>query len=121
MTHIYSKIRDYKLNNKGRAKGFIDLIELLLASVTFPLAIRLTKVYFIPEMEVRTLEGIIFFAFILMSWFVLSRITAMAKIPRTQRYLTLAIQFARSSFIVFVGLLAIRLFSGSNPFLHFLS
>jgi len=60
MTHIYSKIRDYRLNNKGRAKGFIDLIELLLASVTFPLAIRLTKRFLIPEMEVKTLEAIYF-------------------------------------------------------------
>ena len=108
MTHIYSKIRDYRLNNKGRAKGFIDLIELLLASAAFPLAIWLTKGYFIPEMEVKTFEAIFFFAFILMSWFVLSRITGMAKIPRTQRYLTQAFQFARSSFIVFVGLLAIK-------------
>ena len=108
MTHIYSKIRDYKLNNKGRAKGFIDLMELLLASITFPLTIWLTKKYIIPDMEVKTLEAIFFFAFILMSWFVLSRITAMAKIPRTQRYLTLAFQFARSAFIVFIGLLVIK-------------
>ena len=108
MTHIYSKIRDYRLNNKGRAKGFIDLIELLLASATFPLAIRLTKRFLNAEMEVKTVEAIFFFAFILMSWFVLSRVTAMAKIPRTQRYLTQAFQFARSSFIVFVGLLIIK-------------
>ncbi|MCK5221604.1 MAG: hypothetical protein KAR14_08490, partial [Candidatus Aminicenantes bacterium] len=108
MTHIYSKIRDYKLNNKGRAKGIIDLIELLLTGVTYPLALYLTKRFFIPEMEVKTLEAIIFLAFILMSWFVLSRITAMAKIPRTQRYLTLAFQFLRSAFIVFIGLLAVK-------------
>ena len=109
MTHIYSKIKDYRLNNKGRAKGFIDLVELLLASATFPLAIWLSIRYFIPDMEVKTLEGLFFFAFILMSWFVLSRVTAMAKIPRTQRSLTLAFQFARSTFIVFVGLLAIKI------------
>ncbi len=108
MTHIYSKIRDYRLNNKGRAKGLIDLMELLLASLAFPFAIWMTRKYFIPEMEVKTLEAIFFFAFILMSWFVLSRITAMAKIPRTQRYMTLAFQFARSTFIVFIGLLAIK-------------
>lgn len=108
MTHIYSKIRDYRLNNKGRAKGLIDLMELLLASLAFPFAIWMTRKYFIPEIEVKTLEAIFFFAFILMSWFVLSRITAMAKIPRTQRYMTLAFQFARSTFIVFIGLLAIK-------------
>ena len=108
MTHIYSKIKDYKLNNKGRAKGFIDLMELLLASITFPLTIWLAKKFLIPDMEVKTLEAIFFFAFILMSWFVLSRITAMAKIPRTQRYLTLAFQFARSAFIVFIGLILVK-------------
>ncbi len=109
MTHIYSKIADYKLNNKGRAKGLIDLFELLLVSITFPLAISFTKKYFIPDMEIKTLEAIFFFAFILMSWFVLSRITAMAKIPRTQRYLTLAFQFTRNAFIIFVGLLAVKI------------
>jgi exopolysaccharide biosynthesis polyprenyl glycosylphosphotransferase len=108
MTRIYSKIKDYKLNNKGRAKAVIDLVELILASITFPVAIWITKTFFIPEMEVRTMEGIFFFAFILMSWFVLAHITAMAKIPRTQRYLTQAIQFARSVFIVFIGLLVVK-------------
>ncbi len=108
MTHIYSKIRDYKLNNKGRAKGFIDLVELILASVAFPLSISWTKMFFIPEMEVHTVEALLFFAFILMSWFVLSRITAMAKIPRTQRYLTQAVQLARSIFIVFLALIVVK-------------
>ncbi len=108
MTHLYSKIRDYRLNNKGRAKGFIDLVELILVSLIYPLAIWITRTFFKPEMEVRTVEGIVFFAFILMSWFVLAQVTAMAKIPRTQRYLTLAFQFARNIFIVFLGLLAVK-------------
>jgi exopolysaccharide biosynthesis polyprenyl glycosylphosphotransferase len=59
-------------------------------------------------MEVKTGEAIIFFAFILMSWFVLSRITATAKIPRTQRYMTLAFQFTRLAFIIFIGLIAVK-------------
>ena len=108
MVHIHSKIRDYRINNKGRAKGFIDLIELILVSVIFPVSIWITRRFFIPEMEVKTLEAIFFFSFILMSWFVLARITAMAKIPRTQRYLTLAFQFARVAFIIFIGLLVVK-------------
>jgi exopolysaccharide biosynthesis polyprenyl glycosylphosphotransferase len=108
MTNIYSKVRDYKINNKGRAKGVIDLLELILISIIFPAAIWLTKKLFVPDMEVVTMEAIFFFAFILMSWFVLARITAMAKIPRTQRYLTQAIQFARSTFIVLIALLAVK-------------
>ncbi|MGW8317041.1 MAG: sugar transferase [Bacteroidales bacterium] len=108
MTHIESKIKDYKLNNKGRAKGFIDLVELILASMAFPVSISWTKKLFVPEMEVSTVEALLFFAFILMSWFVLSRVTAMAKIPRTQRYLTQAVQLARSVFIIFIALLIVK-------------
>ena len=63
MVHIQSKIRDYRLNNKGRAKGFIDLIELILVSVIFPVSIWITRRFFIPEMEVKTLEAIFFFSF----------------------------------------------------------
>ncbi|MFH0758617.1 MAG: exopolysaccharide biosynthesis polyprenyl glycosylphosphotransferase [Bacteroidota bacterium] len=108
MTHIYSKIRDYRLNNKGRAKSFIDLVELILVSVIFPVSVWITRRYFIPELEIKPLEAIFFFAFILMSWFVLARITAMAKIPRTQRSLTLAFQFVRVAFIILIGLLVVK-------------
>lgn len=108
MAYIYSKIKDYNLNNKGRAKGFIDLVELILASLAFPVSIYWTKILFIPEMEVSSIEALMFFAFILMSWFVLSRVTAMAKIPRTQRYLTQAVQLARSVFIIFMALLFVK-------------
>ena len=108
MTTIYSKIRDYKLNNKGRAKNAIDIAELVLAGLMFPVSIWVTKRFFIPEMEINTVEALFFFAFILMSWFVLSRITSMAKIPRTQRYVTLAFQFSRISFIILIGLLVIK-------------
>jgi exopolysaccharide biosynthesis polyprenyl glycosylphosphotransferase len=108
MTHLYSKISDYRLNNKGRAKGFIDVMELLIVCVTFPLSIWITRTFFIPEMEIRLLEALVFCAFILMSWFVLSRVTEMAKIPRTQKYLTLAFQFARTSFIIMLGLILVK-------------
>jgi exopolysaccharide biosynthesis polyprenyl glycosylphosphotransferase len=108
MTNLYSKIRDYQLNNKGKAKGLIDLVELILVSITFPVSIWLTKKFIHPDMQVNTFEAIFFFAFILMSWFVLARITAMAKIPRTQRNITLASQFARVTFIIFIGLMVVK-------------
>ncbi|MCP4310798.1 MAG: sugar transferase [Bacteroidetes bacterium] len=108
MTHIYSKIRDYRLNNKGRAKGFIDLVELILVSLTYPLSIWIARTLFIPELDVKVFEGILFFAFILISWFVLARVTAMAKIPRTQRFMTMAFQFVRAAFIILVALLAVK-------------
>lgn len=108
MTQIYSKIKDYRLNNKGRAKAYIDLVELILVSLTYPFSIWIARTMFIPELDVKVLEGIIFFALILISWFVLSRVSAMAKIPRTQRYMTMAFQFARTAFIIFLGLLAVK-------------
>jgi exopolysaccharide biosynthesis polyprenyl glycosylphosphotransferase len=108
MTNIHSKIRDYKLNNKGRAKNAIDMAELVLTGLIFPVSMLVTKRFFIPEMEVKTVEAIFFFVFILMSWFVLSRITSMAKIPRTQRFLTLTFQFTRIVFIIFIGLIAVK-------------
>jgi len=67
MTTFYSKIRDYKLNNKGRAKNAIDMAELVLAGIIFPVSIWVTKRFFIPEMEIKTVEALFFFAFILMS------------------------------------------------------
>jgi exopolysaccharide biosynthesis polyprenyl glycosylphosphotransferase len=108
MTHIYSKIRDYRLNNKGKAKGIINLTELILVSVIYPVSMWITQKFFIPELDVKTFDALFFFVFILMSWFVLARITSMAKIPRTQRYVTLAFQFARVAFIIFIGLLAVK-------------
>lgn len=108
MTHIYNKMRDYRLNNKGRAKGYIDIVELILVSLIYPFSIWVTRTVFIPELDVKIFESIFFFAFILISWYVLAHVTAMAKIPRTQRYLTLAFQFARVAFIIFICLLGIK-------------
>lgn len=96
------------MNNKGRAKRFIDFFELMIVIVTFPMSIWITKKFLIPDLEVKNFDAILFFGFILMSWYVLSKISSMAKIPRTQRNLTLAFQFARSIFIVFIALLAVK-------------
>jgi exopolysaccharide biosynthesis polyprenyl glycosylphosphotransferase len=92
----------------SRAKTYIDIVELLLASISFPIAIWITRTYFIPEMEVKRFEGIIFFAIVLLSWFVLSRITMLARLPRTQRYLTIVFQFARNTFLIFLALVTLK-------------
>ena len=57
MTHIYTKIRDYRLNNKGRAKGFIDMVELILVSLILPLFHMDHQDLFIPEMDVKIIRG----------------------------------------------------------------
>ena len=110
MTQLYSRKRNHRINKGERGNLFIDLLEMILVSIAFPVSIWFTKRYFIRELEVDTVEAIEFFAFVLISWFVLSRIMNMAKIPSTQRYRTLAFQFARATFIVFLGLVAIKVF-----------
>ncbi len=112
MINTYSKLRDYRINNKGRAKFVIDVFELLLASLSFPLAIIFTKKLFVADLEVTNFQGMLFFVIVMISWFVLSRVSAMAKIPRTQRYRTLAFQLSRVTFITFLGLTAFKFIFG---------
>lgn len=109
MTHLYSKLRDYRLNNRGRAKFVIDIFELLLAAISFPIAIYFTRAFILQEMVLEQLQVVIFYLFILVSWFVLSRVTALAKVPRTQRYLTMLFQLSRVTFIIFLALLAFKI------------
>jgi exopolysaccharide biosynthesis polyprenyl glycosylphosphotransferase len=102
MTNLYSKLEYYKLNNRGRAKLVIDMIEFVIAALSFPLAFWITWKFFLPGIDMKTGQVIVFIVFGLVSWFVLSRITAMAKIPRTQRYRTLAFELSRVTFITFL-------------------
>ncbi|MDF1573473.1 MAG: sugar transferase [Bacteroidales bacterium] len=108
MTHLYSKLRDYRINNKGRAKFVIDLFELVLAALAFPIALFITQKYIVHDMVIRNVHVSILFIFIMMSWYVLSRVTAMAKVPRTQRYRTLTFQLSRVAFVTFVGLTVVK-------------
>jgi len=88
---------------------FIDLVELIMVTVTFPFSIYLAKKLYVPDLELKTWEAILFFVYMLMSWLVISRISSLAKIPRAQRYLPLIFQYARTIFIVFVSLIALKL------------
>jgi len=108
MPELFNNIRERRLSKELRTRVLLDLLEITFISIAYPLSIWFTKLTLVRDMEVDTFEGIVFFAFILTSWFVLSRIINMAKIPRTRRYRTLIFQFARGTFIVFLGLLAFK-------------
>ena len=112
MTMLYGRLKDYAQNNKGRAKLIIDIVELILASISFPIAIIITRGYIKPDLILKDFHVIIFFIFLVMSWFVLSKVSAMAKVPRTQRYRTLAFQLSRVTFITFIGLLGVKIVFG---------
>jgi exopolysaccharide biosynthesis polyprenyl glycosylphosphotransferase len=105
---LYSKIVDYRTNNQDRIKIYLDLIEFMAVLITFPIANKIVKGFLVPDMSIRFIEGLAFTFFLIISWYVLSRTTAMAKIPRTQRYLTLVIQFLRVYFIIMLVLLAVK-------------
>jgi exopolysaccharide biosynthesis polyprenyl glycosylphosphotransferase len=107
--YIYSKVADHRPNNKGRSKLLMDLVEMILVSICFPFSIWFVKKFLLQGMEVKKGEGLLFYAFILISWFVLSTMTSQAKIPRTQRFITLTFQFARITLIVFLGLIAVKM------------
>ncbi|MEZ5072881.1 MAG: sugar transferase [Bacteroidales bacterium] len=89
-------------------KTIIDVVEMVLALAVFPLAVSMTGFY-IRDLDMVVLHQVVFLAFILISWFVFSRITGMAKVPRTQRYLTMAFQFGRGTFLIFLVLLALKI------------
>lgn len=105
---LYNKIEDYRRNNQGKIKIYLDIIEFIAVMISFLIAIEVVKNFILPDMEIKVIEGVVFIFFLIISWYVLSRTTAMAKIPRTQRYLTLVIQFLRVYFIIMLVLLAIK-------------
>ncbi len=108
MTKILSKLKDYRTNNQGRIKRILDIIEFLAVTASFFFTIFIVKEVFIPSWEINISSTFLFGFCLLVSWYVLSRITAMAKIPRTQRYITLAFQFIRMNFIVLLILIFIK-------------
>jgi len=63
-----------------------------------------------------------FYIFVLISWHILTKISQLAKLPKTQRYLNLIFYLARVHFIIFMGMVLIKLLFGfSSISLIFLS
>lgn len=62
--------------------------------------------YYNYDWQFNTLQFAFFSCLILISWFVLSRLTIMAKMPRTQRYGIIIIHFIRGNFFIFLILMA---------------
>ncbi len=109
MRRILNKIQDYKINNQGRAKIILDIFELTGTIIAFPLAFLFTRSFFIPSWQPDLFALILFGVFLLISWYILSRITSLAKIPRTQRYRTVVFQFMRVNFIILLFLLGTKI------------
>ena len=110
MVHTYSiKSSDFRRKNKALSRLYFDLLELMLVGLTFPVSIWLMKVLFLVDIKIETGIAIFSFALIITSWFVISRMMELSKIPRTHRYQTQILQFARFTFIVFLGLVTVKI------------
>ena len=120
-----------KFHSKVEVNGLLDIIE-LLAIVTCIPASHLFTNYFINnfefpfyqmEFKIFILQYLNYFNYswnfdivqfsifsilILVSWFTLSQLTVMAKLPRNQRYLTVIIHFIRGNFYILMILLSFK-------------
>lgn len=105
---IYNKLLEYKLHNHPRIRATIDIFEALTFVFLFFFSKFFIKQVILPSWKIDHAQLFLFSFFIIISWYVLSRITSMAKLPRTQRYRTLIFQHIRASFIILLGLLAIK-------------
>ncbi len=106
--YFLKKSSGYRNNNIALPWLYFDLVELMLLGITFPIAIWVMNVLFMRDIEIKTGIALFSISLILMSWFVISRIMALSKIPRAFRYPTYIFQFARLTFIVLLGLIIVK-------------
>ncbi len=106
--NIYNRVTEYKTHNQPGIRTFIDITEAAAVVILFIFSIILVRHLFIPSWEFDHAQLAFFSFFIVVSWYVLSRITSMAKLPRTQRYRTIIFQHVRVNFIVLTGLIALK-------------
>src|SRR4030042_6845201 len=91
MSGLLKIIRKYKY-------FFLSLSETLTVIASYFMAIIIVKLWIATDITVN-INYLIFGIFILLSSFVLSKVTTRAILPRTQRYRTLFFRYAQSSFI----------------------
>ncbi len=108
MIQLINKLADYKAHNHKQIRPLLDGIEFMAVIASFLVSIHLTRSFFIPDLSVDIYEYTFFGLFVIISWYVLSRVTSMAKLPRTQRYLDLIFRFIRVNFIILLALLFIK-------------
>jgi exopolysaccharide biosynthesis polyprenyl glycosylphosphotransferase len=100
-----------KKAREKRLKFIMDLTEFLMVLVSIPIAYLITS-RFLGYFNYLWTFDIYQFAFfcilIMISWFVLFQVISMAKLPRTQRYLTLFFHFVRVNFLNLLVLLILK-------------
>lgn len=108
MKGIFSLIEDYRVNHQAKIRYLLDFIEFTILSFIYFVSVYLISKWILPGWQFKTLELVLFFFFLTLSWYVLSRLTSLAKLPRTQRYLTLIFHSIRMHFIILVILMVVK-------------
>lgn len=97
--------------NEDRLNLAMDWIEFLTVLISIPLAYFITShflSYFNYTWKFNLQQFAFFSILIMISWFVMSQVISMAKLPKTQRYLTLFFHFVRVNFLNLVVLLILK-------------
>ena len=108
MKQFINRVRDYKAHNHRKIRKVLDAVEFMAVIVSFLVSINLVEHFFMRDLTIDLYDYSIFGLFVVISWYVLSRVTAMAKLPRTQRYLDLIFHFIRMNFIILIVLILLK-------------
>jgi exopolysaccharide biosynthesis polyprenyl glycosylphosphotransferase len=106
------KISNETLRKEARLKRTMDLIEFFTIMISIPIAYFITSrflAYFNYVWKFDLQQFAFFSVLIIISWIVLYQVMSMAKLPRTQRYLTLFFHFVRVNFLNLVVLLLLKI------------
>lgn len=106
-TIIINKLSRLKNRNEKQMRWLLDAFEFFTVIMTIPIAYLITfnilnylNYSWVVHMPHVAVYGLVF----VFSWFVLSQVTSMAKLPRTQRYLNAVFLFVRGYFFIFLTL-----------------
>jgi exopolysaccharide biosynthesis polyprenyl glycosylphosphotransferase len=105
------KVSNETLKKEARLKLAMDLIEFLTILISIPIAYFITSrflAYFNYVWKFNLQQFAFFSVLIIISWVVLYQVMSMAKLPRTQKYLTLFFHFVRVNFLNLVVLLLLK-------------
>lgn len=108
MKSILSMIDDFRIRQAGRTGQYLGLIELIILKLIFIISVLIFKTIIRPGWIYDPVELLIFLLLMIISWYVLSRLTNLAKLPRTQRYLFLVLNSLRSHFYVLLVLAGLK-------------
>ena len=114
----------YSSNKAEGRKRYLFFVEIMAIIGVYFLAITIWGNFVNPYFSVNK-ELIILGIFNLVSWILLFKLTILAKVPRTQRYLNIFFNFIRISFVELIFLILFKFVVGfetvSNFFLIFYS